>query len=106
MTMSLNEVAKPNYYRVLLDEPGVTAQLTSSTRVGMHQYTFSSNDEAHIIFDLIHGIYQHEEKNVWTFIRVENDSLVTGYRQTNGWARTRTVYFAMTFSKPFKSYGF
>ncbi|HVQ57210.1 MAG TPA: GH92 family glycosyl hydrolase, partial [Pyrinomonadaceae bacterium] len=26
--------------------------------------------------------------------------------QTNGWARTRTVYFAMEFSKPFASYGF
>jgi predicted alpha-1,2-mannosidase len=36
---------------------------------------------------------------------VENDTLVTGYRQTSGWARTRTVYFAMVFSKPMKSYG-
>ena len=34
-----------------------------------------------------------------------NDTLVTGFRQTSGWARTRTVYFAMTFSKPFTSYG-
>jgi predicted alpha-1,2-mannosidase len=38
-------------------------------------------------------------------MRVENDTLVTGYRQTNGWGRTRTVYFAMTFSKPFYQYG-
>jgi putative alpha-1,2-mannosidase len=29
---------------------------------------------------------------------VENDSLVTGYRQTNGWGRTRTLYFALQFS--------
>jgi predicted alpha-1,2-mannosidase len=100
-----NEIAKPNYYRVFLDEPKVLAELTTSTRVGMHQYTFSSAADAHIILDLMHGIYQHEEKNVWTFVRVENDSLITGYRQTNGWARTRTIYFAMTFSKPFKSYG-
>ncbi len=28
-------------------------------------------------------------------MRVENDSLVTGYRQTSGWARTRTVYFQL-----------
>jgi predicted alpha-1,2-mannosidase len=42
---------------------------------------------------------------VWTFLRVENDSLVTGYRQTKGWARTKKVFFAMQFSKPFKSYG-
>ena len=37
---------------------------------------------------------------------VENDRTVVGFRQTNGWARTRTVYFAMEFSKPFASYGF
>ncbi len=36
------------------------------------------------------------------FCRVENDTLVTGYRQTSGWARTRTVYFAMVFSNPLK----
>src|SRR5690606_32788318 len=41
----------------------------------------------------------------WTAVRVLNDSTVVGYRQTYGWARTRTVYFAMSFSKPFKSYG-
>src|SRR5690606_41363183 len=41
----------------------------------------------------------------WTVVRVLNDSTVTGYRQTHGWARTRTVYFAMSFSKPFMAYG-
>jgi predicted alpha-1,2-mannosidase len=51
------------------------------------------------------GIYNYPEKNVWTFVRVENDTLVTGYRQTSGWARTRTVYFAMSFSKPIAHYG-
>lgn len=51
------------------------------------------------------GIYNYDEKNVWTFVRVENDTLVTGYRQTNGWARTRTVYFAMSFSQPITQYG-
>ena len=51
------------------------------------------------------GIYNYDDKNVWTYVRVVNDTLVTGYRQTTGWARTRTVYFAMTLSKPFVSYG-
>ena len=45
----------------------------------------------------MHGIYNYDAKNVWTYVRVENDTLITGYRQTSGWARTRTVYFAMTF---------
>ncbi len=100
-----NEQAGPAYYKVLLDDDGILAELTATTRVGVHRYTFPETENAHIILDLIHGIYNYEDKNVWTFIRVENDSLVTGYRQTNGWARTRTVYFAMAFSKPFINYG-
>jgi predicted alpha-1,2-mannosidase len=99
------EIAEPDYYKVMLDDDNIVAELTATTRVGFHQYTFPKSDSAHIILDLMHGIYNYDEKNVWTYIRIENDTLVTGYRQTNGWARTRTVYFAMTFSKPFTAYG-
>jgi predicted alpha-1,2-mannosidase len=100
-----NEVAEAGYYKVKLDEDTIIAELTATTRVGMHQYTFPASDQSHIILDLMAGIYNYEEKNVWTYVRVVNDTLITGYRQTNGWARTRTVYFAMSFSKAFKSYG-
>lgn len=100
-----NEVSEAGYYKVKLDDDDIIAEMTASTRVGMHQYTFNKADESHIILDLISGIYTYDDKNVWTFVRVINDTLVTGYRQTNGWARTRTVYFAMSFSKPFAKYG-
>lgn len=100
-----HEHAEPNYYSVLLEDHGIKAELTTSLRTGFHRYTFPEKEEAHIILDLMSGIYNYEAKNVWTVVRVLNDSTVTGYRQTNGWARTRTVYFSMTFSKPFKSYG-
>jgi len=99
------EKAEPAYYSVFLEDHKIKAELTATTRVGMHQYTFPKSDEAHIILDLTSGIYNYDKKNVWTFVRVENDTLITGYRQTNGWARTRTVYFAMSFSKPIKGYG-
>ncbi|MCM0666283.1 GH92 family glycosyl hydrolase [Flavobacterium tyrosinilyticum] len=99
------EKAEPAYYSVFLEDHKIKAELTTTTRVGMHQYTFPKSNEAHIILDLTSGIYNYDKKNVWTFVRVENDTLITGYRQTNGWARTRTVYFAMSFNKPIKSYG-
>lgn len=99
------EVAEPGYYKVNLQDHNIDAEFTTSTRTGFHQYTFPQSDEAHIILDLMAGIYNYEDKNVWTFVRVENDTLITGYRQTMGWARTRTVYFAMSFSKPFAEYG-
>lgn len=100
-----NEVAEAGYYKVKLDDHTILAELTASNRVGFHQYTFPKSDQSHIILDLTHGIYNYEDKVVWTYVRVVNDTLVTGYRQTNGWARTRTVYFALSFSKPFKAYG-
>lgn len=100
------EFAEPGYYSVKLDDGNIKCELTATERSGFHRYTFPKTDEAHIILDLIHGIYNYDGKNVWTFVRVENDTLVTGFRQTSGWARTRTLYFAMTFSKPIKDYGY
>lgn len=100
-----NETAEPGYYKTILDSYKIKAELTTSDRVGFHKYTFPKSSNSHVILDLVYNVYDYDDKNVWTFIRVENDSLITGYRQTRGWGRTRTVYFAMQFSKPFKSYG-
>jgi predicted alpha-1,2-mannosidase len=99
------EVAEPDYYKVKLERYDILAELTATTRVGFHQYTFPASEHAHIILDAVYGIYNYPDKNVWTYMRVENDTLVTGYRQTNGWGRTRTVYFAMVLSKPITEYG-
>lgn len=101
-----NEVASPGYYSVFLDEPKVMVKLTTTNRVGIHQYEFKQAKENHVLLDLCHGIYNYSDKNVWSFVRMENDTLLTGYRQTNGWARTRTVYFAISFSKPVQQFGF
>jgi len=101
-----SEVSKPGYYKVKLDDYNITAELTTSTRVGFHQYTFPKSDSAHIILDMMYGIYNYPDKNVWTYLRVINDTLIVGYRQTSGWARMRTLYFAMAFSKPFYQHGF
>ncbi|QQD15561.1 GH92 family glycosyl hydrolase [Sphingobacterium sp. UDSM-2020] len=100
-----NEVAEANYYKVLLDKHQIKAEMTTTSRVGIHRYTFPKSDASHLILDLTAGIYNYEAKNVWTVVRVLNDSTIVGYRQTNGWARTRTVYFAIKTSKAFKNYG-
>ncbi len=100
-----NETAEAGYYKVKLDDHNILAELTATSRVGIHRYTFPKSDQAHIILDLMAGIYHYDGKNIWTYARVENGNTITGYRQTNGWARTRTVYFAIKFSKPFKNYG-
>jgi predicted alpha-1,2-mannosidase len=99
------EKAEPGYYTVELDDYNIKAELTATQRVGFHQYTFPKSDNAHIILDLTHGIYNYDGKVLWSMLRVENDTLVTGYRITRGWARTNYQYFAMSFSKPIETYG-
>jgi predicted alpha-1,2-mannosidase len=100
-----SETALPGAYEVILDDHGIRAELTATERVGFHRYTFPENDAAHLILDLTANIYNYPGKTVWSSVRMESDTLLTGWRQTTGWARTRFLYFAMEFSKPVRSYG-
>lgn len=99
------EKATAGYYSVNLSDYNIKAEFTTTARVGFHRYTFPESSQANIILDMVSGIYNYDGKVVWSSIRVENDTLVTGYRQTQGWARERTMYFAMVLSKPIRNYG-
>ncbi|BDI29313.1 hypothetical protein CCAX7_13640 [Capsulimonas corticalis] len=96
------ETAKPGYYRVFLKDPQVTAELTATDHCGLHQYTFPTADNAHIVLDLAHGV---GDSPITTSISVENDTTISGSRVSSGWGGRRAVYFVMQFSRPFNSYG-
>lgn len=100
------EKAAPGYYEVVLDDYGIKARLTATERTGVHSYTFPEDVNQAVLFDLIHGIYNYDGKVLWAGIRVESDTLITGYRITNGWARENYTYFAASFSRPIASYGY
>ena len=100
------EKSMPGYYEVMLDDYNVKAQLTATQRVGVHKYTFPKGGDGRVILDLNHGIYNYDGKTLWASIRVESPTLITGYRITNGWARTNYTYFAIQFSQPIKNYGY
>ena len=99
-----NEAATPGFYSVLLDKYQIKAELTATERVGVHKYSFPKG-KGNVIIDLNHGIYNYEGKTLWSGIRVENDTLITGFRYTNGWARFNQIYFAVSFSRPIAEYG-
>jgi putative alpha-1,2-mannosidase len=50
------EEATPGYYRVFLQDPQVTAELTATARCGFHRYTFPAANPANFVLDLVHGI--------------------------------------------------
>lgn len=100
------EKASPGYYEVMLEDYKIKVRLTATKRAGIHQYIYPTGETGHLIIDLNHSIYNYDGKTLWAEIRVENDTLLTGYRITNGWARTNYTYFAISFSKPIKEYGY
>lgn len=96
------EVARPGYYSVKLKRYNISAELTATSRVGFHQYTFPQSNNAHIIIDLQKGIgWDHP---VETYLKQVNDTTVVGYRKSSGWAADQRIYFAAIFSKKIKNF--
>lgn len=100
------EVAQPGYYAVTLSDPGVRAEMTAGTRVGVHRYTFPKGKAAHLVLDLRTSLYNYPGKVLWSSIRLRPDGTITGARETRGWAPDRKLYFAMRFSAPLTDHAF
>lgn len=96
-----NEIAKPGYYSVFLDDYKINVELTATTRAGFHKYTFPESKNSYVLIDLTHGI---QDKVLDSYIEIVNDRTVQGYRRSTGWAKDHTIYFYAEFSKPFISH--
>ncbi len=94
-----NEIAKAGYYKVKLDKYNITAELTATTRVGMHRYQFPTTMNASIVVDLV-----HRDQVIDSYLEVVNDSTIRGYRRSKAWAADQRVYFYIQFSKPMRNY--
>jgi predicted alpha-1,2-mannosidase len=101
-----HEQAEPGYYAVDLIDTKVHAELTAGTRIGAHRYTFAPGAQAHLVFDLRTSLYNYPGKILWSSIRLRPDGIVTGCRQTRGWAPDRVLCFAMRFSAPLTAHAF
>ena len=96
------EVVRPGYYSVPLVRYGVTAEMTATSRVGLHRYTFPASEEAAVVFDLENGGCW--DKATETHLERIDERTITGWRYSTGWARDQKVYFVAEFSKPFASF--
>ena len=104
------EVARPGYYSVPLTRYGITAEMTATSHVGMHRYTFPQSDKAGIVIDLMNGGCW--DRPMDAFIeRVDPRSgnpdpegqALRGYRFSRGWADDQKIFFYAEFSKPLAS---
>jgi predicted alpha-1,2-mannosidase len=96
------ETARPGYYSVRLKRYDIKAELTTTERVGFHQYTFPSGADARVVIDLKEGIGWDAATE--TMLHQVNDTTITGYRFSKGWAPDQRIYFTAIFSRPIKSF--
>ena len=95
------EVSRPGYYSVPLTRYGILAELTATSHVGFHRYTFPASDSAAVVFDLQNGGCWDSATD--TRIEAVDSSTIQGYRFSTGWARDQKVFFYARFDKPFDS---
>lgn len=98
------EKAEPGYYGVNLTRWGIHAELTSTDRTGMAQFTFPAGQSANILVPISHTLNHTDAAEV----KVVGGREITG-SVTNevfcGAKHRYTVYFVMHFDEPFNSYG-
>ena len=87
-----NEIASPGYYRVILDDYNITAELSATTRAGFHKYIFPKTSSAGIVLNLNDGS-----------ITMTHDE-ISGYEVASG--NGPKVYFAAKLSKPAERFEF
>lgn len=90
-----NEKASAGFYSVKLDKHNIDVRLTTSTRVGFHEYTFNKSGQANIILDL-----RHRDKLLEGRVNIIDDKTIEVLRRSEAWARDQYVYARIEFNKP------
>jgi predicted alpha-1,2-mannosidase len=101
-----NETVKPGYHQVLLADYNIDAELTSTTRVGFHRYTFEDPGMSHILFDFTTVLGPSATRS--GYVRKISNSELEGYAVMEANIRRPkpvTVFFAAEFDKPFEFFG-
>jgi predicted alpha-1,2-mannosidase len=91
-----NEKANAGFYSVHLDDDDIDVELTTTTRVGFHKYTFNKSGTNNFILDLL-----HRDKLLDGKIKIIDNKTIVGYRRSEAWARDQRLYFRIEFSKPY-----
>ena len=94
------ETASPGFYSVHLDDYNIGVRLTTTERVGVHEYNFPANEEAGVLIDL-----QHRDKVLDAFLEKSGDNEISGYRISRAWAHDQHIYFVIRFSESISKTG-
>jgi predicted alpha-1,2-mannosidase len=88
------ESASAGSYSVKLAND-VNVELTTTTRVGLHRYTFPKGKQNNLVLDIA-----HRDECTETQIEIISPTKVKGYRRSRAWATDQYIAFVIEFSKP------
>jgi predicted alpha-1,2-mannosidase len=92
-----DERATPGYYAVTLTDDDIRAEVTVTTRAGIHRYQFptTTSQNHQLLVDL-----RHRDKTLEAGLRIVSPTRIEGSRRSEGWARNQRISFVMEFSRP------
>ena len=94
------EVVHPGYHKVFLERYSVTAELTSTARVGFHRYTFPASEKSFIAFDTGATLMDRMDSSA---VRQVSPTEIAGHSvmaATTRRPKPFKIYFVAHFSKP------
>jgi predicted alpha-1,2-mannosidase len=100
------EIAQPGYHKIVLENYNITAELTSTIRVGFHRYTFPKTDSAYISFHT--GAFLAHGKVDSSYVRKINNHEIVGFSligKTMRRPKPTYVYFAAKIDHEIQEFG-
>ena len=97
--------ASPGFYGVTLSDFDVKVELTASTRVAFHRYTYGGQGPTRLLLDCQYGVVSSEAE-LRTHITAsdvqlgEDHTSIVGYNCATSWV-ARQVFFALKLDKPY-----
>ncbi|WP_019614749.1 GH92 family glycosyl hydrolase [Psychromonas ossibalaenae] len=95
-----SEQASAGYYKVVLNDSQIEAQLSASTRVGYHKYSFPEGSERKIKLDIGHTLKANGGESIVNDIEVVDAYTVRGFRESGSWVKNHKIFFYAKFSAP------
>ncbi len=100
-----NERVHPGYHEIFLESYGINVELTSTTRVGFHRYTFPRSEQGHILFDLSTTLGPSDTE--YGYIKMNNHTEIEGYAIMAPTVRRPKpvhLFFVARFDQPFEEF--
>ena len=100
-----DEIVKPGYHKVVLNDRNIQAELTSTCRVGFHRYRFPASSSSHIAFSLNENL-AHGSMSASHMTRLDAQRF-EGYvvmAPTDRRKKPFKVYFAVNLNKPVSNF--